>query len=68
MNAPSDIKSYMLQVGQRARVAAREVARADTETKNRALAAAAKALRRDEKKVVAANEGDLQSEIGRAHV
>ena len=61
MNAPSDIKSYMLQVGQRARVAAREVARADTETKNRALAAAAKALRRDEKKVVAANEGDLQS-------
>ena len=61
MNAPSDIKSYMLQVGQRARVAAREVARADTETKNSALAAAAKALRRDAKKLVAANAADLQS-------
>ncbi|HET7199219.1 MAG TPA: gamma-glutamyl-phosphate reductase, partial [Burkholderiales bacterium] len=51
----------MLQVGQRARVAAREVARADTDTKNSALAAAAKALRRDAKKLVAANAGDLQS-------
>jgi len=61
MNAPSDIKSYMLQVGQRARVAAREVARADTETKNLALAAAAKALRRDAKKLIAANAGDLLS-------
>ena len=61
MNAPSDIKSYMLQVGQRARTAAREVARADTETKNRALAAAARALRRDAKKLIAANAGDLQS-------
>jgi len=51
----------MLQVGQRARVAARQVARADTETKNLALAAAAKALRRDAKKLIAANAGDLQS-------
>ena len=43
MNAPLDIKSYMLEVGRRARAAAREVARADTATKNRALIAAANA-------------------------
>ena len=43
MNAPSDIKSYMLEVGRRARAASREVARADTSAKNRALVAAAKA-------------------------
>jgi glutamate-5-semialdehyde dehydrogenase len=61
MNAPSDIKSYMLQVGQRARVAAREIARADTDTKNRALIAAARALRRDAKKLIAANAVDIRS-------
>jgi len=52
MNAPADIKSYMLKVGQRARIAARAIARADTETKNRALLAAAGALRRDAKKLI----------------
>ena len=41
MNAPLDIKSYMLEVGRRARAASREVARADTDAKNRALIAAA---------------------------
>jgi glutamate-5-semialdehyde dehydrogenase len=61
MNAPADIKSYMLKVGQRARVAAREAARADTDTKNRALLTAAKALRRDAKKLIAANAVDIQS-------
>jgi len=61
MNAPADIKSYMLQVGQRARVAAREIARAETGVKNRALAAAAKALRRDAKKLIAANAVDVHS-------
>ena len=61
MNAPADIKSYMLKVGQRARIAAREVARADTDTKNRALIAAAKALRRDAKKLIAANAADVRS-------
>ena len=61
MNAPSDIKSYMLQVGQRARLAARHVARADTQTKNRALLAAAKALQREAKKLIAANAADLLS-------
>src|SRR6267378_7829494 len=61
MNAPLDIKSYMLEVGRRARAVSREVARADTATKNRALIAAAKAMRRDAKKLLAANADDLKS-------
>jgi glutamate-5-semialdehyde dehydrogenase len=61
MNAPADIKSYMLKVGQRARVAARAIARADTETKNRALLAAAGALRRDAKKLISENAADVLS-------
>src|SRR5713101_2425046 len=61
MNAPSDIKSYMLEVGRRARAASREVARAGTDAKNRALLAAAKAVRRDAKKLLAANGEDLKS-------
>src|SRR5712691_11102713 len=59
MNAPLDIKSYMLEVGRRARAASRELARADTAAKNRALLAAAKALRRDVKKLLAANADDV---------
>jgi glutamate-5-semialdehyde dehydrogenase len=61
MNAPSDLKAYMLQIGQRARLAARHVARADTETKNRALFAAAKALKRDAKKLISENAADVLS-------
>jgi glutamate-5-semialdehyde dehydrogenase len=61
MNAPLDIKSYMLDVGRRARAAARAVARADTDAKNRALAAAAAALRRDSDKLIAANAEDLKT-------
>src|SRR5437879_4997927 len=61
MNAPSDIKSYMLEVGRRARAAARELARADTAAKNRMLAAAANALRRDANKLLAANAEDVKS-------
>jgi glutamate-5-semialdehyde dehydrogenase len=59
MNAPLDIKSYMLKVGRRARAASRELARADTATKNRALVAAAKAVRRDAKELLAANADDV---------
>jgi glutamate-5-semialdehyde dehydrogenase len=61
MNAPSDIKAYMIQIGQRARLASRHVARADTEAKNRALVAAAKALRRDAKKLISENAADVLS-------
>jgi glutamate-5-semialdehyde dehydrogenase len=51
----------MLEVGRRARAASREVARADTAAKNRALLAAAKAARRDAKKLLAANAEDVKS-------
>src|SRR6266702_3536566 len=61
MNALSDIKSYMLEVGRRARAASREVARADTASKNRALLAAANAVRRDVKKLLAANAEDVKT-------
>jgi glutamate-5-semialdehyde dehydrogenase len=61
MNAPADIKAFMIKVGQRARVASREVARADTATKNRALVGAAKALRRDVKKLLSENAADVLS-------
>ena len=59
MNAPTDIKLYMEDVGRRARAAARLVARADTATKNRALAAMAAAVRRDSAKLLAANAADV---------
>jgi glutamate-5-semialdehyde dehydrogenase len=59
MNAPSEIKSYMLEVGKRARAAARQLARADTAAKNRALAAIAAAIRADAAKLIAANALDL---------
>jgi glutamate-5-semialdehyde dehydrogenase len=61
MNAPSDIKSYMFRVGQRARLAARLIARADTDTKNRALLVAAKALRNDARKLISENTADVLS-------
>jgi glutamate-5-semialdehyde dehydrogenase len=61
MNAPADIKTYMLEVGRRARAASRAVARADTATKNRALVAAAGAVRRDANQLLAANAEDLKS-------
>jgi glutamate-5-semialdehyde dehydrogenase len=63
MNAPSDIKSYMLEIGMRARIASREVARADTAVKNRALVAAAKAMRRDAKKLLSANAEDVKGAL-----
>jgi glutamate-5-semialdehyde dehydrogenase len=61
MNAPADIKTYMLEVGRRARAASREVARADTATKNRALVAAAKAVRHDANQLLTANAEDLKT-------
>ena len=59
MNAPGDIKLYMEDAGRRARAAARRVARADTATKNRALAAMAAAVRRAKAKLLAANTEDV---------
>src|SRR5438552_15309015 len=61
MDVPLDIKVYMHEGGRHARTATREVARADTDAKNRALIAAAKAVRRDAKKLLAANAEDVKS-------
>jgi glutamate-5-semialdehyde dehydrogenase len=54
-----DIRSSMHEIGRRARAAARAMARADTATKNRALAAIAAAIRRDRAKLVEINAQDV---------
>lgn len=55
-----DIKPYMKQVGQQARAASRVMARADTQTKNRALITMAAAIERGQEKLLAANARDLE--------
>jgi glutamate-5-semialdehyde dehydrogenase len=55
----SDVPAYMREVGVRARAAAREVARADTARKNRALIAAADALMAHEASILSANAIDV---------
>ncbi len=54
-----DVASPMLEIGRRAREAARAMARADTATKNRVLAAIAAAIRRDRAKLIAVNAEDV---------
>ncbi len=54
-----DIAGYMQDVGRRARAASHALARADTDTKNRALRAIAAAIRRDRAAVLAANAEDV---------
>jgi glutamate-5-semialdehyde dehydrogenase len=61
VNTVSDIHGYMLDLGRTARTAARELARADTDIKNRALAAMAASIRRNVAKLLAANARDLES-------
>lgn len=56
-----DVKQYMQQVGQRARAAARAMARADTHAKNTALQAMADALIAGEAELIAANQKDLHA-------
>lgn len=55
-----DIKAYMQQVGRQARAASRHMAKADTQTKNRALNAIADALLRDAEALLAANNRDME--------
>ena len=55
----ADVGAYMHGVGEAARVAARELARAETKAKNGALAAMAAAIRRDATKLLAANAQDV---------
>jgi glutamate-5-semialdehyde dehydrogenase len=54
-----DVKEYMWDLGRRARAAARVLAKADTETKNRALHAVAAAVRRECAQLLAANAEDV---------
>ena len=54
-----DIQDYMRNLGRRARAASRQMARASTDDKNRALAAIAAAVRRDAEKIKAANREDV---------
>jgi glutamate-5-semialdehyde dehydrogenase len=54
-----DVAAYMRGVGEAARAAARALARADTATKNAALAAMAAALRSNETSLLAANAADV---------
>ena len=61
VNEIRDVKQYMRQLGEAARLAARELARTDTARKNAALRAIAAAVRRDRDALVTANSMDLQS-------
>ena len=54
-----DVAAYMREVGISARAAASDLARADSNTKNRALRAMADAVRRDEAMLLAANAQDV---------
>src|SRR5882757_7452305 len=55
-----DVKSYMLEIGRKARAAARLMAKADTDSKNHALNVMAEAIRRDASKLLAANARDVE--------
>lgn len=54
-----NIKDYMQQLGQAARLASRAMAKADTQTKNQALLLIAAAIRREAHALLAANQQDL---------
>ena len=56
-----DIAAYMQQLGQAARAASRETARADADTKNLALTTIAAAILRDREALLAANQADLEA-------
>ena len=56
-----DIQSYMVGIGRQARSASHAIAKAGTETKNRALAAIAAAIRAQSERLLAANGKDVKS-------
>lgn len=56
-----DIKNYMAEVGQRARVAARQMARAGTQAKNAALLAMAEGMERESAALLDANRKDVEA-------
>jgi len=60
-----DVGRYVQDLGIAARAAARELARAESATKNRALEAMAAEIRAQAKAILAANEEDLRNTKGR---
>ena len=56
-----DIKAYMQQLGQAARAASRETAKADTHAKNLALTTIAQAIRREKAALLKANQADVEA-------
>ncbi|MCC7115898.1 MAG: glutamate-5-semialdehyde dehydrogenase [Burkholderiales bacterium] len=63
----ADVAAYRRGVGEAARTASRALARADTAAKDRALAAMATAIRRDEAALIAANAGDVAAARAAGH-
>jgi glutamate-5-semialdehyde dehydrogenase len=61
MIAGMDVQTYMHAVGRAARAASRLVAKADTDTKNRALSASAEAIERTSEGLLAANAQDVKA-------
>ncbi len=59
MDQKLDVKALVRELGLAARQAARELARADTATKNQALKAMAALIREQSKKILQANQADL---------
>jgi glutamate-5-semialdehyde dehydrogenase (EC 1.2.1.41) len=60
-NEAMNVKDYMQAVGRQARAASRDMAKASTNAKNRALLAMAAAIRRDTAALLAANREDLDA-------
>ena len=65
MDQKLDVAKYVQDLGIAARAAARELARADTAVKNRALEAMAAEIRKQAKAILAANEEDVRGAKGR---
>ena len=61
MDAKVDIKTYMKELGQRARAAARQLARAQTNQKNDALHAIADTIEARTAELIKANQQDLEA-------
>jgi glutamate-5-semialdehyde dehydrogenase len=65
--APLDVRSYMRDLGRAARSAARVLARADSDTKNRALREMARELRARSAELLEANREDVVSATQSGH-
>ncbi|HEX7606911.1 MAG TPA: glutamate-5-semialdehyde dehydrogenase [Usitatibacter sp.] len=67
LNPPADVRDMVHAMGAAARAASRELARAPTAAKNRALEAAAEALVDREKTILAANARDVKAARSEGH-